>query len=77
MIKITSVIGSIDTDVSGKWVNVEDIDIIADRIIAECINVVDDFEISRKILDHFNIDQLITITFADPSIHRVDLLSNE
>ena len=58
-IKIKELINKVGTDVSGKWVNIGNVEMFAELIVLECANIADSAEpflSSDLIKQHFGVE---------------------
>ena len=58
-VKIKELINKVGTDVSGKWVNIGNVEMFAELIVLECANIADSAEpflSSDLIKQHFGIE---------------------
>ena len=58
-VKIKELINKVGTDVSGKWVNIGNVEMFAELIVLECANIADSAEpflSSDLIKQHFGVE---------------------
>ena len=57
--KFSEIIGEINTDISGKWVNIEELNRVIERVVWECSTLahynVHGIDASRKIRERFGV----------------------
>jgi hypothetical protein len=58
--KIKELVDTVGTDVSGKWLSIDNVEILTKLIVKECVNVVDTaepYQSGELILKHFGIKE--------------------
>ena len=57
--RIKNIIQEVNTDTSGKWISVDNAEILAEKTIRHCIQLVNDMDdhfAARQLLEYFDLD---------------------
>jgi hypothetical protein len=61
--RVKNLINKVGTDVSGKWVGIDNVELLAELIVRECIKAYNDdgyqteYEQDLKVLKHFGVEE--------------------